>query len=121
MTMPGLLCRCPGRQRSAVCHVSDSTHTLSKSVDVRSRQVSVVCDLELRPGPVLRGRPRTSVNETRTETGAAPVPKGFQERPWFTSHCCCYLACQYSEMARQARSSRVYAAPGLRAPDIVDR
>ena len=33
MTMPGLLCRCPGRQRSAVCHVSDSTHTLSKSAD----------------------------------------------------------------------------------------
>ena len=33
MTMPGLLCRCPGRQRSAVCHVSDSTHTLSKLAD----------------------------------------------------------------------------------------
>ena len=47
-------------------------NTLSKSVDVRSRQVSVVCDLELRPGPVLCGRPRTAANETRTETGAAP-------------------------------------------------
>ena len=47
-------------------------NTLSKSADVRSRQVSAVCDLELRPGPVLRGRPRTAANETRTETGAAP-------------------------------------------------
>ena len=52
-------------------------NTLSKSVDVRSRQVSAVCDLELRPGPVLS---RTAANETRTETGGAPVPKGFQER-----------------------------------------
>ena len=44
-------------------------NTLSgQSVDVRSQQVSVVCDLELRPGPVLSGRPRTSANETRTET-----------------------------------------------------
>jgi len=55
-------------------------NTLSKSVDVRSRQVSAVCDLELRPGPVLCGRSRTAANETRTETGAAPVPKGLQER-----------------------------------------
>lgn len=47
-----------------------SRNTLSKSVDVRSRQVSAVCDLELRPGPVLRGRSRTAANETRTETGA---------------------------------------------------
>ena len=31
-------------------------NTLSKSVGVRSRQVSAVCDLELRPGPVLCGR-----------------------------------------------------------------
>ena len=46
-----------------------------------SRKVSAVCDLELRPGPVLGGRPRTAANETRTETGAASVPNGFQERP----------------------------------------
>jgi hypothetical protein len=45
--------------------------TLSKSVGVGSRQVSVVCDLELRPGPVLCGRSRTAANETRTETGVA--------------------------------------------------
>ena len=48
-------------------------------MDVRSRQVSAVCDLELRPGPVLCGRSRTAANETRTETGAGPVPKGFQD------------------------------------------
>ena len=57
--------------RLATQHASVAANTLSKSVDVRSRQVSVVCDLELRPGSVLHGRPRTSANETRTETGAA--------------------------------------------------
>ena len=31
-------------------------NTLSKSVGVRPRQVIVVCDLELRPGPILCGR-----------------------------------------------------------------
>src|SRR5437016_4824395 len=85
-------------------------NTLSKSVDDRSRQVSMVCDLELRPGPVLRVRPRTSANETRTETGAAPVPKGFQEHLWFTARRCCYLRCRYSGMVCQTRSSRVYPA-----------
>jgi hypothetical protein len=53
-------------------------NTLSKPVGVRSRQVSRACDLELWPGPVLRGRPRTAASETRTETGAAPVPRGFR-------------------------------------------
>ena len=48
-----------------------------QSVDVRSRQVRVVCDLERRPGPVLRERRRTAANETRTETGG-PVPNGFK-------------------------------------------
>ena len=56
----------------------DECNTLSKSADVCSRQVSVVCDLGLRPGPVLCGRPRTAANETRTETGVASVPKGFK-------------------------------------------
>jgi hypothetical protein len=51
-------------------------NTLSKSVDVCSRQVSAVCDLEFRPGPVLCGRSRTAANETRTETGAAPGQGG---------------------------------------------
>ena len=32
-------------------------NTLSKSVDVRSRQVNMVRDLELRHGPVFRERP----------------------------------------------------------------
>jgi hypothetical protein len=45
------------------------SNTLSKSVGVRSRQVSAVCDLELRPGPVLCECSRTAANETRTETG----------------------------------------------------
>jgi hypothetical protein len=31
-------------------------NTLSKSVGVRSREVGAVCDLELRPRPVLCGR-----------------------------------------------------------------
>ena len=53
-------------------------NTLSKSVDVCSCQVSAVCDLELRPGPVIRGRPRTAANETRTETGAVPSPMVFK-------------------------------------------
>ena len=59
--------------------------TLSKSVGVCSRQVSAVYGLELRPGPVLGGRSRTSANETRTGTGAVFVPKGFQEGPRFTA------------------------------------
>jgi hypothetical protein len=46
-------------------------NTLSESADVRSRQVSGVCDLALRPGPFLCGRPRTAANETGIETGAA--------------------------------------------------
>ena len=37
----------------------------------------MVCDLELRPGSVLCGRPRTAANETRTETSASSVPKRF--------------------------------------------
>lgn len=49
-------------------------NTLSKYVDVRSWQVSAVCELELRPGPVPCGRSRTAANETRTETGAARRP-----------------------------------------------
>jgi hypothetical protein len=52
-------------------------NTLSKSVDVRSRQVSAVCDLELRPGTVLCGCSRTAANETRTETGRIPCPRWF--------------------------------------------
>lgn len=55
-------------------------NTLSKSVDVCSREVSAVCDLELRLGPVIRGRPRTAANETRTETGAASVPNPSSRR-----------------------------------------
>jgi hypothetical protein len=35
-------------------------NTFSKSVDVRSREVSAACDLELRLGPALRGCPRTA-------------------------------------------------------------
>ena len=33
---------------------------------------------------------------------------GFQERPWFITHCRRYLHYQYSGKARPARSSRVY-------------
>ena len=91
-------------------------NTLSKSVGVRPRQVSAVCDLELRPGPVLGGRSRTSGNETRTETGAVFVPKGFQEGPWFTARRR-YLLYRCSGLAHQARSSRVYPAPSLAGPD----
>ena len=40
-------------------------NTLSKSVDVRSRQVSVVCGLERRPGPVLCERRRTAADATQ--------------------------------------------------------
>jgi hypothetical protein len=53
-------------------------NTLSKSVGVRSWQVSVVCDLEVRPGPVFGGRSRTAANETRTETGVAPSLRVFK-------------------------------------------
>jgi hypothetical protein len=95
-------------------HASVAANTLSKSAGVRSRQVSAVCDLQLRPGPVLRGRPRTAANETRTETGAAPVPKGFQERPWFMTSHSCYLHRWHPGTARPARSSRAYPAPGGR-------
>jgi hypothetical protein len=41
------------------------------------------------------------------------VPDGFQEHPWFVCHCRFCLAFQYSGVARQARSSRVYPALGL--------
>jgi hypothetical protein len=49
-------------------------NTLTKSVDVCSRQVNMVRDLELRPGPVFRERPLTAANETGTETSAASCP-----------------------------------------------
>ena len=45
MTVPGLRCRCPGRQRSAVRHVSDSTHTLSKSARLGPVEFGKVRDL----------------------------------------------------------------------------
>jgi hypothetical protein len=89
-------------------------NTLSKSVDVRSREVSGVCDLELRPGPVIRGCPRTAANETRTETGAASVPKGFQEHARFVVHHGFYLDVQHLDPPRRPRSSRVYPAPVAR-------
>lgn len=37
-----------------------------------------------------------AANETRTETGAVPVPRGSQERPWVTPCHRCYLQYQYS-------------------------
>jgi hypothetical protein len=57
----------------------------SKSAGVRSRQFGAVCDLELRPAPILCGRSRTAANETRTETGAVPslmVSKRMRDPPF---------------------------------------
>jgi hypothetical protein len=53
-------------------------NTLSKFCGRAFMLGQQACDLELRPGPVLRGRPRTAANETRTKTSAAPVPRGFR-------------------------------------------
>jgi hypothetical protein len=75
-------------------------NTLSQSVGACSHWVSAVCDLELRPGPVLCGCSRTVANETRTETGVASVPDGFQERSWFTTRHRCDLPRRRSGMAR---------------------
>ena len=47
---------------------------------------------------------------SRTARG---MTNGFQEHLWFATCRCCYLRRWHSEMARQARSSRVYPVPGL--------
>jgi quercetin dioxygenase-like cupin family protein len=49
----GLACRCLGRRLSAVCYVSDSTHTISKSARPGPAQVRWVCDLGC-PSSVMR-------------------------------------------------------------------
>jgi hypothetical protein len=52
---------------------------------------------------------------TRISAFGSP-PNGFQERPWFITCHGCYLPCWHLGLARQARSSRVYPAPGQVMP-----
>jgi hypothetical protein len=71
----------------------------------------------VKPGGDARSIPRLFI---RVAPSVAPSPtrcggtaNGFQEHLWFATCRCCYLRRWHSEMARQARSSRVYPVPGL--------